>query len=51
MTHELEIGMIQKIANVALGSGKTVVHAEDFVSLVHKDIAKMGAKETTASGD
>jgi len=45
VAHELEAPVVQQILDVGPGGGEEVVHAEDFMPLLQKAFAQMGAEE------
>ena len=51
MTHELKAGIVQKFLDIGSGTGKKVVHAENFVTFVKQTLAQMCAKKAGTAGD
>jgi hypothetical protein len=45
VAHELEARMMVEVVDVALGAGKEVVDAKNFVALVEQPVGQVGAQE------
>jgi len=48
---EAEAGIFLKLADVFIGAGGIVIHAQNLMPLIEKILAQVGADETRAAGD